>query len=54
MAAAGLLYIGMLPFSVRSYRRLKREAEGERRKPTPRSPPARSAAATNRSSQWIV
>jgi CDP-diacylglycerol--serine O-phosphatidyltransferase len=28
MAAAGLLYLGMLPFSVRSFRRLRREAEG--------------------------
>ncbi|CAH2600356.1 CDP-diacylglycerol--serine O-phosphatidyltransferase [Rhodovastum atsumiense] len=27
LAAAGLIYIAMLPFSVRSYRRLKREAE---------------------------
>jgi CDP-diacylglycerol--serine O-phosphatidyltransferase len=27
LAAAGLLYVGMLPFSVRSYRRLKRAAE---------------------------
>jgi CDP-diacylglycerol--serine O-phosphatidyltransferase len=28
MAAGGLIYIGMLPFSARSFRRLKREAEG--------------------------
>jgi CDP-diacylglycerol--serine O-phosphatidyltransferase len=28
LAAAGLLYVGCLPFSVRSYRRLKRAAEG--------------------------
>ncbi|MDQ1080041.1 phosphatidylcholine/phosphatidylserine synthase [Pseudoroseomonas cervicalis] len=27
LAAAGLIYVGMLPFSVRSYLRLKREAE---------------------------
>ena len=27
LAAAGLIYAGMLPFSVRSYTRLKREAE---------------------------
>ncbi len=27
LAAAGLLYLGLLPFSVRSFRRLKREAE---------------------------
>ena len=27
LAAAGLIYGGMLPFSVRSYARLKREAE---------------------------
>ncbi len=27
LAAAGLIYLGMLPFSVRSFRRLKREAE---------------------------
>jgi CDP-diacylglycerol---serine O-phosphatidyltransferase len=29
LAAAGLIYVGMLPFSVRSYRRLRREAEAE-------------------------
>ncbi len=29
LAAAGLLYLGMLPFSVRSFRRLRRDAEGE-------------------------
>ena len=28
MAAGGLIYLGMLPFSARSFRRLKREAEG--------------------------
>jgi CDP-diacylglycerol--serine O-phosphatidyltransferase len=28
LAAAGLIYLGMLPFSVRSFRRLKHEAEG--------------------------
>jgi CDP-diacylglycerol--serine O-phosphatidyltransferase len=30
MAAAGLIYVGMLPFSVRSFRRLRREAEAPR------------------------
>lgn len=30
MAAAGLIYLGMLPFSVRSFRRLRREAEAMR------------------------
>jgi len=30
MAALGLLYVGMLPFSVRSFRRLRREAEAFR------------------------
>lgn len=30
LAAAGLLYLGMLPFSVRSFRRLRREAEAPR------------------------
>jgi CDP-diacylglycerol--serine O-phosphatidyltransferase len=29
LAVGGLLYLGMLPFSVRSFRRLKAEAEGE-------------------------
>jgi CDP-diacylglycerol--serine O-phosphatidyltransferase len=29
LAAAGLIYLGMLPFSLRSFRRLRREAEGE-------------------------
>lgn len=29
LAAAGVLYLGMLPFSARSYRRLKRAAEAE-------------------------
>jgi CDP-diacylglycerol--serine O-phosphatidyltransferase len=28
MAAGGLIYVGMLPLSLRSFRRLKREAEG--------------------------
>ena len=30
LAAAGLIYLGMLPFSVRSFRRLRREAEVSR------------------------
>ena len=30
LAGAGLLYMGMLPFSVRSFRRLRREAEAPR------------------------
>jgi CDP-diacylglycerol--serine O-phosphatidyltransferase len=30
LAAAGLIYIGMLPFSVRSFRRIRREAEAPR------------------------
>ena len=30
LAAGGLIYVGMLPFSVRSFRRLKREAEAMR------------------------
>jgi CDP-diacylglycerol--serine O-phosphatidyltransferase len=30
LAAAGLIYLGMLPFSVRSFRRLRREAESPR------------------------
>jgi len=29
MAAAGLMYLAMLPFSARSFRRLKRAAEGD-------------------------
>ncbi len=29
LAAAGLIYLGMLPFSVRSFRRLRQEAEGD-------------------------
>ncbi len=29
LAAGGVIYLGMLPFSVRSYRRLRREAEAE-------------------------
>jgi CDP-diacylglycerol--serine O-phosphatidyltransferase len=28
LAAGGLIYLGMLPLGVRSFRRLKREAEG--------------------------
>jgi CDP-diacylglycerol--serine O-phosphatidyltransferase len=30
LAAAGVIYLGMLPFSVRSFRRLRREAEAPR------------------------
>lgn len=30
LAAAGLIYVGMLPFSVRSFRKLRREAESPR------------------------
>lgn len=30
LAAGGLIYLGMLPFSIRSFRRLKREAEAMR------------------------
>jgi CDP-diacylglycerol--serine O-phosphatidyltransferase len=33
MAAAGLIYLAMLPFSVRSFRRLRREAEAPRDDP---------------------
>lgn len=33
LAAAGLIYLGMLPFSVRSFRRLRREAEVPRDDP---------------------
>jgi CDP-diacylglycerol--serine O-phosphatidyltransferase len=33
LAAGGLLYVGMLPFSARSFRRLKREAEGAEERP---------------------
>ncbi len=33
MAAAGLIYVGMLPFSLRSFHRLKREAEAMREPP---------------------
>jgi CDP-diacylglycerol--serine O-phosphatidyltransferase len=29
LAAAGILYLGMLPLSARSFRRLKQAAEGE-------------------------
>jgi CDP-diacylglycerol---serine O-phosphatidyltransferase len=35
LAAAGLLYLGMLPFSVRSYRRLQHEAEAMRETEAP-------------------
>ena len=34
IAAAGLIYVSLLPFSIRSYQRLKREAE-EMRQPDP-------------------
>ncbi len=30
LAVAGLVYLGMLPFSVRSFKRLRREAEAPR------------------------
>jgi len=33
LAAGGVIYMGMLPFSVRSFRRLKREAESMREPP---------------------
>src|SRR5580693_5834481 len=33
LAAGGLIYVGMLPFSVRSFRRLRREAEAMREPP---------------------
>ena len=33
LAGASLLYLGMLPFSVRSFRRLRREAEAPREEP---------------------
>jgi CDP-diacylglycerol--serine O-phosphatidyltransferase len=39
IAAAGLIYVSLLPFSIRSYQRLKREAE-EMRQPQPDSGPA--------------
>jgi CDP-diacylglycerol--serine O-phosphatidyltransferase len=35
LAAAGLIYLGMLPFSVRSYRRLQREAAAMRESEAP-------------------
>jgi CDP-diacylglycerol---serine O-phosphatidyltransferase len=35
LAAAGLIYLGMLPFSVRSFHRLKREAEDRREADSP-------------------
>jgi CDP-diacylglycerol--serine O-phosphatidyltransferase len=35
LAAAGLIYLGMLPFGVRSFRRLKREAEEMRQAEMP-------------------
>lgn len=38
IAAAGLIYVSLLPFSIRSYQRLKREAE-EMRHPDPASDP---------------
>ena len=38
IAAAGLIYVSLLPFSIRSYQRLKREAE-EMRHPEPASAP---------------
>ncbi|APT56467.1 phosphatidylcholine/phosphatidylserine synthase [Roseomonas gilardii] len=38
IAAAGLIYVSLLPFSIRSYQRLKREAE-EMRHPDPVSGP---------------
>ena len=33
LAAGGLIYVAMLPFSARSFRRLKREAEGQEDRP---------------------
>ncbi len=35
LAAGGLIYPGMLPFSVRSFRRLRREAEAMREAEVP-------------------
>jgi CDP-diacylglycerol--serine O-phosphatidyltransferase len=35
LAAAGLIYLGMLPFGVRSFRRLSREAEALREAEVP-------------------
>jgi CDP-diacylglycerol--serine O-phosphatidyltransferase len=40
LAAGGLIYLGMLPFSVRSYRRLKREVEEEQQVAEPAQPAA--------------
>ncbi len=39
LAAAGLLYVVLLPFSLRSYRRLKRAAEAEPSQESPHEPP---------------
>jgi CDP-diacylglycerol---serine O-phosphatidyltransferase len=39
LAIAGLIYLGMLPFSVRSYRRLQREAEDLRASTEPAAQP---------------
>ncbi len=39
MAAAGLIYIGMLPFSARSFRRLRAAAEASRGEPEPHAGP---------------
>ena len=33
LAVAGLIYLGMLPFSARSFRHLRREAEGPETEP---------------------
>jgi CDP-diacylglycerol--serine O-phosphatidyltransferase len=38
LAAGGLIYVGMLPFSARSFRRLRREAEEERPGASPPDP----------------
>ncbi|HTR16928.1 MAG TPA: phosphatidylcholine/phosphatidylserine synthase [Acetobacteraceae bacterium] len=38
LATGGVIYLGMLPFSVRSFRRLRREAEIEEDEATPHSP----------------
>jgi CDP-diacylglycerol--serine O-phosphatidyltransferase len=46
LAAAGLIYLGMLPFSVRSFRRLRAEAEGAQESeetPQPTPPPSTRA-----------
>jgi CDP-diacylglycerol--serine O-phosphatidyltransferase len=37
LAAAGIIYVGMLPFSVRSYARLRQEAEAMLEPPPPRA-----------------